>query len=478
MAFAEYGNYDGLGLAELVKKKEVTASEVLEEAISRAEALNPKLNFLIHEGFDEARGRAASADLPDGPFTGVPWLVKELATAWEGHPMTNSSPYMKDLVAPFDSETLVRIKGSGMVPFGKSNAPELGWCLATDSKMYGPCRNPYNTDFTAGGSSGGSAAAIASRVLPLAEGSDGGGSIRVPASHCNIFGLKPARGRVSLAPALADFWYGGALFHCMSRTVRDTAAFMDVTYGHLPGEPYQVAPPARPYIEEVGAGPGKLRIAMVTDVPDGCGPLHPGVKKAVEDAGKLMESLGHTIEPQPIPYDFWAMYKIYTDMTCATTASWLSAMEGFVGRPATWEDMEPLYWTMRYKGMTFTAQDHANHIEGIRQMSREMLMKMNEYDLWLMPVMPNPARPIGYYDMSLHVDEYDQTKMGPDCAYSAPFNASGSPCMSVPFDITDDNLPVGVQFVARDLDETTLIRVASQIEEARPWADNKPGICA
>jgi amidase len=478
MGFAEYGDYDGLGLAELVKNKDVKPSEIIDETISRAEALNPKLNFLIHKGYDQARELADSAELPDGPFKGVPWLVKELATAWEGMPMTNSSPYMKDLVAPFDSETLVRIKAGGMIPMGKSNAPELGWCLATEPKLYGACLNPYDPAYTPGGSSGGSAAAVAARVLPIAEGSDGGGSIRVPSSHCNIFGLKPARGRISLAPALADFWYGGALFHCMSRTVRDTAAFMDMTYGHLPGEPYQVAPPPRPYSEEVGVSPGKLKIAMVTDVPDGCGPLHPDVKKAVEDCGKLMESLGHIVEPQPIPYDFWSFYKVYTDMTAATTASWLDAMAGFVGREATWQDMEPLYWTMVYKGRSFSAQDHANHIEGIRQMSRDMLMKMNAYDTWLMPVMPTHARPIGHYDMSLHVDEYDQTKMGPDCAYSAPFNASGSPAMSVPFSMSEGGLPIGVQFVGRDLDETTLIRIASQIEEARPWADNKPAICA
>ncbi len=320
MAFTDYDKYDAIGLAELVTKKQVKPREVIEEAIRRAEAVNPKLNFLTHKAYDVALKAADDPKLPDGPLKGVPWLIKELATGWEGQPTTNACPYFKSVVAPFDSETVRRLKAAGMIPFAKTTSPEIGWAIATESKMYGITRSPWNPDRTPGGSSGGSAAAVAARVVPMAEGSDGGGSIRIPAANCGLVGLKPARGRISLAPALADFWYGGATFLGMTRTVRDTAALLDATQGHLPGEPYQIAAPARPYLQEVGADPGKLKIALVSEAPAHGAPVHHEVKQAVLDAAKLLESLGHKVEPQPVPYDFWPLYKTYTAITAAQTA--------------------------------------------------------------------------------------------------------------------------------------------------------------
>lgn len=478
MAFTDYDRFDGVGLATLVKAKQVSAREVLDEAIRRAEAINPKLNFLAHKAYDVARRAADDPRLPDGPLKGVPWLLKELATGWEGQPYTNCCPYLKDVVAPFDAETLRRIKAAGMVPFGKTTSPEQGWALSTESSMHGITRSPWDLERTPGGSSGGAAAAVAARVLPMAEASDGGGSIRVPAANCGLVGLKPARGRISLAPAIVDFWYGGATIFCVSRTVRDTAALLDATGGHLTGEPYQIAPPARPYLQEAGADPGVLRIAMVTDAPDHGTPVDAQVKQAVVDAGKLMESLGHKVEPQPVPYDFWPLIKTYAAIVAVQTAAFFDGMTQAVGRPATRADMAPLYWTMIYKGRSFSGIDHSNHVERMRGMCRDFLGKMAAFDVWLMPTVPMLPRAHGYYDMSLDVDTYDDTRMAPDCCFTAPFNAAGSPAISVPMSWSREGLPIGVQFVGRDCDEATLIRIAAQIETTRPWLDRTPPVCS
>ena len=476
MTFPEYENLDGLGLAELVRQKEITPSEIMEEAIRRAEALNPELNFLIFDAFEEGRRMAADPNLPDGPFKGVPWLIKELATAWEGQPMTNSCPYMKELVAPFDSHTVTRTKEAGFTLLGKSNSPELGWALSTEPRLFGTTKNPWDTSRTPGGSSGGSAAAIAARVLPIAEGSDGGGSIRVPASLSGLVGLKPARGRVSLAPAIVDFWYGGALFFCLSRSVRDTAAYLDVVNGSLPGEPYFTSKRMAPFLDEVRTVPGQLRIALLAESPEGCTQVDGEVAAAVEATGKLLEELGHTVEPQPIPYDFWPLIDTYTRIAGVQSAGWVEAMSGFVGREAQGDDLAPLYWSMIEKARATTGVEHSNDIEAMRMMCRDLVMKMSEYDVWLMPSIPGPAREHGWYDMSLDVETYNKTRMGPDCAFSVPFNASGQPAISLPLHETSNGLPIGIQFVGRDQDEATLLRLAGQLEEALPWKDRKPAL--
>ncbi len=477
MAFEDYGDYDALGLAELVRTKKVSPREVMDEAIRRAEAVNPELNFLNHKAYELACETADDPKLPAGPLKGVPWLVKDLATGWTGQPVTNCCPYFKDVVSETDGEVLKRMKAAGMIPFAKTTSPEQGWAISTESSMFGITRSPWNLDRTPGGSSGGSAAAVIARVLPMAEASDGGGSIRVPAANCGLVGLKPARGRMSLSPAVADYWYGGVTFLCVSRTVRDTAALLDVTGGPLPGEPYQIPAPSRPFLQEVGAGPGKLKIAMITDAPDHGTSVDPQVEQAVTDAGKLMESLGHAVEPQPVPYDFWPLYKTYAEIIAVQTAAFFTAMAGTVGREATSDDMANFYWTMIEKGNSYSGVDHSNQVETMRQMCRDFVRRMTAYDAWLMPTVPMLPRTHGYYDMSLDVETYDDTLMGPDCCFTSPFNASGLPAIVVPMSLSEDGLPIGVQFVGRDCDEVTLIRIAAQIEQARPWIDTKPAIC-
>ena len=337
-----YGSLDGVGLAALVKSGEVSPSEVLEEAIRRAEAVNGTLNFLTYKAYEEGREMAADPALPDGPFKGVPWLVKEIATDWTGLQNTNACPYFKDIVSTSDNEQVKRVKKAGFVLLGKSNSPEAGWALSTEPKMYGPTVNPWDTTRTPGGSSGGSAAAVAARVLPLAEASDGGGSIRTPACHSGLVGLKPARGRITMAPG-ADFWYGGVTFLCVSRSVRDTAAFFDTVGGPLPGDPYYAVMPETPYLDEIGKDPGSLSIAMVTASPEGCTPVDAEVREGIENTGKLLESLGHRVTPETAPYDFWPLYDCYMRIGAVVTAAWFDGSAELVGHTAqAGRDREPL----------------------------------------------------------------------------------------------------------------------------------------
>ena len=476
MSFPEYEDLDGLGLAELVRNKEITPGEIIEEAIRRAEALNPELNFLSFEAFDEGRRMAADAALPDGPFKGVPWLVKELATAWKGQPATNACPYLKDLVATYDSHTVTLAKAAGFTLLGKSNTPELGWALSCEPKLFGIARNPWDVSRTPGGSSGGAAAAVAARVLPLAEASDGAGSTRVPASHSGLVGLKPGRGRVSGAPATVEFYYGGAVFLCVSRSVRDTAAYFDVVNGSLPGEPYYAPKPATPFLDEAGTPPGKLKIAMVAEPPEGCTPLDSEVAEALRATVKLLQELGHRVEEEPIPYDFWPLMDIYMRISAVQTAVRVDNMSSVIGRAPEGDELEPLYWSMIEKGRAITGVEHSNDIEAMRMTCRDMVGKMAAYDAWLMPSIPVPARQHGWYDMSLDVATYNKTRMLPDCAFTAPMNASGQPAISLPLHTTKGGLPIGMQFVGGELDEATLLRLAGQLEEALPWKDRKPAM--
>ena len=472
-----YGTLDGLGIAALVKKGEVSAREVLEEAIRRAEAVDGTLNFLTYKAYEEGRAMAADPALPDGPFRGVPWLVKEIATDWTGLQNTNACPYFKDVVSTTDGEQVRRIKKAGFVLLGKSNSPEAGWALSTEPKMYGPTVNPWDTTRTPGGSSGGSAAAVAARVLPLAEASDGGGSIRTPACNSGLVGLKPARGRITMAPG-ADFWYGGVTFLCVSRTVRDTAAFFDAVGGPLPGDPYYAVMPESPYLGEIGQDPGSLSIAMVTASPDGCTPVDPEVREGVENAARLLENLGHRITPEVVPYDFWPLYDTYLRVGAVVTAAWFDGSAELVGHTVRQDETENLYWTTIHKGRGISAVAHHDDIAKLRAMCRGVVGRMAAYDAWLMPVVPMVPRKIGYYDMSLDCDEYNATIMGPDCAFTQPFNATGLPGMSLPLHWTASGLPVGIQLVGRDLDEALLLRLAGQLEQAQPWAERIPPVNA
>lgn len=471
---SEYEALDGLGLAALVKRGEVSAVELVETAIAKIEALNPKLNAVIWKNYERARA-AAAAPLPDGPFRGVPFLLKDLAVAWEGVPVTNACAYLKDFVAPKDSEYAARIKRAGFVLVGKTNAPENGWSLSTEPKLYGPTLNPWKAGITAGGSSGGSAAAVAARILPLADASDGAGSIRVPASNNGLIGLKPSRGRVTLAPDLVDFWHGGGLFLCVSRSVRDTGAYLDAVSGGLPGEPYPHAEPERPFVEEAGREPGRLKIAFTVRALDG-GEVHAEVRAAVQDTARLLQSLGHEVVERDFSFDYDAMWKVYTRMAAVQTAMFFGWFAGAVGRPVTKDDVEPTTWAIIERGRSVGGVQHAADIEAVRNFSRQIATECEPFDAYLMPVQRQPHRPMGYLDMSEpDIDRYNE-KMGADCIFTAPFNVSGQPAIAVPLHMSKDGAPFGVQFAARYGGEALLLRLAGQLERARPWADRRPPV--
>lgn len=467
---------DGLGLGELVNKGEIKPLELVDESIRRIEELNPQLNAVIHKSYDSAR-EIAQGPLPDGPFKGVPYLLKELATMWEGQPTTNSCPYLKDFVAPVDLEIVSRIKQAGFILVGKSNAPEFGWAITTEPEMYGPTYNPWKPGITAGGSSGGSSVAVATGMVPLAEASDGAGSIRVPASNNGLVGLKPSRGTSTFAPIWADYWHGAAQFLCVSRTVRDTAAYLDAIYGTLPGDSFAAPPRDNAFfLNQTKKNPGKLRIGFTTQTPDGLS-IDPEVTTAVRNTANLLAAMGHEVNEHELRFDVVQYWETYTRMTAVVTADNFNVLKQFVGHEVREDEVSPVIWSMLQYGKSLSGVQHANDIEGVKMASRQIATDIAAYDVFLTPVMPNLPRPLGYYDMNMsdHL-EYNRIMMA-DAVYMFPFNISGQPAMSVPMHWTSEGVPVGVQLVGRNHDEATLLRVAAQLEEAQPWRHKRPPIC-
>jgi amidase len=465
-----YGSSDGVGLADMIRRGETTAPEVVEVAIEAIERLNPRLNAVIHKAYDQARAAAAEVKR-DQAFAGVPFLIKELATMWAGMPLTNSSAWMKDVVAPVDNEFVRRIKAAGFVLIGKSNAPENGWAITTEPRLYGATHNPWREDVTAGGSSGGSAAAIAARMVPMAEGSDGAGSIRVPASCCGLVGFKPSRGRVTLSP-FGDFWYGGAYFFCMSRSVRDSAGFLDAVAGYLPGEPYTPPRPEKTWRTLAEIRPRGLRIGFTLTPPDGSA-LHPEVSAAVQKTAEALAALGHSVEQHDMSFDADEAWRTYTRMTAVQTAQIFAALVALVGRPVTEADVEPVTWAILKRGQSISGVQHAADIEALRLLSREIATDLLPYDVFVTPTLTQPPRPLGYWDMSeTDIDRYNAKWT--DAVFMAPFNLSGLPAMSLPLHATADGLPVGVQFVGRYSDEATLLSLAAVLETEQRWQDRDP----
>ncbi len=464
-----YRTSDAVGLAESVARGDVTAADLVEAGVRAIEEMNPALNAVIHKLYDMGREGADAVKPGSSPLAGVPFLLKELASAWKGAPVTNSSRFLKDQVAPEDSEISRRLRAAGLLLMGKSNAPENGWSITTEPALYGPTVNPWDASVTAGGSSGGTAAAVASGMIPIAEASDGAGSIRVPASCCGLVGLKPSRGRVTLSP-IADFWAGCAYFLCNSRSVRDTAAYLDVIQGALPGDPYWIAPPETPYMTQIGRAPGKLRVGMVT-VPPGGGPVDPEIAALVEKVGKVLEGLGHDVTGHEmwLPEEAW---RTYTDMTCVESAGLYDFLATIVGRPVTPEDVEPLTWAIIERGRATKGTEHAQRIEQVRQMARGIAQDLDGFDIVLTPTLTQKPRPVGYYDMSMtDLDAYNA--LWADSVFQYPFNMSGQPAISLPLGEAG-GLPAGVQLIARRGDEGRLLALSAVLETEMPWSGRHP----
>jgi amidase len=465
-----YRASDAVGLSARVKAGDVTPAELVEAGVRAIEEMNPRLNAVVHRLYDMARAGAAAVDPSAGPLAGVPFLLKELASSWTGAPVTNSCRFLKDEVALEDSEISRRLRAGGLLLMGKSNAPENGWCIATEPVLYGATLNPWDASVTPGGSSGGGAVAVATGMIPIAEASDGAGSIRVPASCCGVVGLKPSRGRVTLAP-FADYWAGGAYFLCNSRTVRDTAAYLDVIGGALPGDPYEISMPDAPYLDLMNRPPERLRIGFTVTPPDG-GPIHPEIRASVEAVAQKLDALGHDVTEHDLSFDAAGLWKAYTDMTCVETAAMFDFMETVVGRPVTPDDVEPVTWAIIERGRATLGVEHANRVEAVRQAARAIALDLAPFDITLTPVLTQPPRPTGYYDMHMtDLDAYNA--LWSDSVFAFPFNPSGQPAISLPLGRAA-GLPAGVQLIARRGDEATLLALSRVLEQELPWADRHP----
>jgi amidase/6-aminohexanoate-cyclic-dimer hydrolase len=471
---AEYDKYDALGLAELIAKKQIAPMELLNAVRERVEATNAKLNAFCYLFFDKAEQQIKQG-LPAGPFRGVPFALKDLGQYLAGTITSAGSRVWKNYVADYDSTLVGRYKQAGLVIFGKTTSPELGLTTSTESVLYGKTHNPWNLEHTPGGSSGGSAAAVAARILPMAHASDGGGSIRIPASCCGLFGLKPTRSRVPMGPAQFEGWNGFSCHHAVTISVRDCAALLDATTGAEPGSPFFSPKPERPFLKEVGADPGKLRIAMFNETPGGT-PLDPECRKAAIEAAKLCESLGHRVEETKPPIDNAMMREAFLNVINVSVARTLDDAAKVLGRPVTEKDVETVTWGMAQQGLKVSSVAYSRAIATAHQVGLAMARFMQGYDVILSPTLAKPPVKLGVLSLSpenVAVFTKEITEFGP---FTALYNVTGQPSMSVPLHWSPDELPIGVMFSGRFGDEATLFRLAAQLEKAKPWAGRRPKI--
>lgn len=472
--FPDYDRHDGLALAELVKRREVTAGELLDAAIERIEARNGAVNAVIYRMYDQAKA-AIAAGLPAGPFTGVPYMLKDLGATYAGTPTTGGSAFFRDAIADHDSELVARLKQAGLVICGKTNTSEFGLSTSVEPRLFGPTRNPWNLAYSAGGSSGGAAAAVAAGMLPMAHATDGGGSIRIPAACCGLFGLKPTRARTPSGPDVGEGWNGASNGHAVTRSVRDSAALLDATAGPDIGDPYWAPPPRGSFRAEIGTDPGRLRIAFTTKAWNGLA-VDPACIAAVEDAARLCESLGHHVEEASPAFDEKARGEATRIIACAHTRAALELRAAALGRAVTPEDVEPPTWSAAEFGRQALASDYARSIRVMHQAGRAIGRFFTGYDVLLTPTMCRPPHKLGLIAMTNSDHEsYLEALLG-TIAFTSPFNSSGNPAMSVPLRWSPEGLPVGVQFAAGFGDEATLFRLAAQLEQACPWAERRPKI--
>jgi amidase len=473
---SDLARLDATAQAELVRKGEATPAELVEAAIERVEATNVDLNAVIHPLFEEGL-EAARGELPDGPFKGVPFLLKDLGAAFAGQPLHLGMNYLKErgFRAPIDTYLAERFRAAGLVTIGKTNCPELGILPTTEPHAYGPSRNPWNLERSTGGSSGGSAGAVAGGMVPMAHANDGGGSIRIPAANCGLVGLKPSRQRTSEGPLAGDFMSGLTAELCVSRSVRDTAALLEAVHGPAPGDPYVAPPPLRPFTDEVGADPGKLRIALWTETAIEQD-ADPEVVAAARAGAKALEGLGHEIEePDMSALQSIDMVEPFLVRWAAGQAQALEQLGTVGGQPIGEDDVEPLTWALAEIGRTRSAGEYLEAV-GQHQVLSRMLAAIHEsgFDLLMTPTLGEPPPPLGSFDDS-GADPMAAFERAFLCGcFTAAFNATGQPAISLPLHWSEDGLPIGVQLVAPLGREDLLIRVASQLEQAVPWADRIP----
>jgi amidase len=467
---------DATAQADLVRRGEASPKELVEAAIARIEALNPRLDAVLRTRFEEARVEAAG-DLPDGPFRGVPILLKDLGATIAGEPTAFGIGPLAEAPMPATSWLAEHFRAAGFVTVGRTNVPEFGTTVTTEPKSFPPARNPWNPDHSTGGSSGGSAAAVASGMVPVAHANDGGGSIRIPASECGLVGLKPTRGRVSQGPLVGEGWAGGTIDGSVARSVRDAAAVLDTISAPMPGEPYYAPPLPRPLGEEVGQAPGRLRIGFV-DRPGAEGYLDdPECRTAVLEAVRLLESLGHSVEEGRPGAMFEPEFaRMFNAIIAADTEASFQAFEALLGRPIADDEIEPRNVAYREAGRALAATEYLGARAWIGMWCRRMASWWSDHDVLVTPTVGAPPPRLGWFTEAGPAEE--GKRIASFIPYTAQFNMTGQPAVSLPLHWSADGLPVGVQFVAAYGREDLLVRLAAQLEEAAPWADRRPPLSA
>ena len=473
---------DAHAQAQLVRNGDASPAELVDDAINRIEKLNPELNAVIRTRFDEARAEAAGP-LPDGPFRGVPMVLKDLIAYAAGEPVHEGMRALKEAryVAPHDQELTRRFRAAGFIVVGRTNTPELGILPTTEPAAYGPTRNPWDTNRSTGGSSGGSAAAVASGMVAVGHANDGGGSIRIPASACGLVGLKPSRARVSLAPEWGDVMGGLVCELVVTRSVRDTAAVLDAVAGPVDGDPYAAPPPERPYRDEVGADPGRLRIGMQTDAFAQSATTHPDCVAAVQVAARLLESLGHDVVPTRVevldaPEFIQHFLTVWSSGTAYDVDHYWPAR---LGRAIRADDVEPLTWALAEMGRAVNGGSFLAARGWLQARGRDVAQWFaGGFDLLLTPTLAEPPPLLGEFDSSPDSPLDGLLRAASLVPFTPTFNATGQPALSLPLHWSDEGLPIGVQLVARLGGEDVLIRVAAQVEEAAPWAVRLPPVHA
>jgi amidase len=474
---------DATAQAELVRRREVTPRELVDAAINRLERLNPQLNAVILPALEQARTRAAAADLPSGPFRGVPFLMKDLGGPEAGRPYCGGMRALKDAgwVERQNGYITESFCAAGLISLGRTNTPELGLLPTTEPEAFGPTRNPWNPDHSAGGSSGGSAAAVAAGIVPAAHASDGGGSIRIPASTCGLVGLKPTRGRNSFGPALGERWNGFSVEFALTRTVRDAAALLDVTAGPMPGDPYFAAPPPLGFADVLAAPPPHLRIGVMRDVPPDRGfVMDPECAAAIERAARCLVELGNSVEESyPAAMDDLNVMVQFINVISANTARALDVCGERIGRSLTAADAEPLTWAVAERGRRIGAAGLLASLEYVHAFSRRLAAWWHDgFDLLLTPTSAAPPPKLGVVSSTPEEPFRAFVRSAPYGAFTSPFNMSGQPAISLPLHWTADGLPVGVQLAAAYGREDLLLQIAAQLELAAPWKNRRPKIHA
>ncbi|WP_061255998.1 amidase [Leptospira interrogans] len=484
----EYTYYDAIGLATLVRKKLIHPIELVESAIQRIETINPGLNAVITRFYEEAR-KTSKSKLPNGPFRGVPILVKDMVHSIGGAPLTCGSKAFRNYISPQDSEFIKRLRKTGTIFLGQTNVPEFALMGITEPKLYGPTRNPWNLERTPGGS----AAAVASGMVPVATASDGGGSIRIPAGYCGLFGLKPTRGRTPVGPNFGRFWQGASVDHILSRSVRDSAAFLDALCGIEKSGAFSFEEPKTNYLSEIKKSTGKLKIAFSTQSPIGT-KVHPDCVESVIQTAKLLHSLGHKVEEKDAPIDGKAIGRSFITMYFGEVAAQLKSLEMILGRKVRMNDVEPVTWILGLLGRTISGGEFVLNLQEWDKAALAMETFHETYDVYLTPTTAMPPSKIGELEPKLGekiamqivghlglgkilfasglVDELVEKSLS-RTPFTQLANLTGQPSVSIPLSQTSDRLPLGLLFTAARRREDILFRLSSQLEKAVPWSNHK-----